>query len=367
MIVLSFCIPVFNQLELVRSCIDSIIEYKKDDIEIIINDDCSNENIESLVMGYGDNRIKYYKNKENLGHDRNIIASFKHAQGKFAFLLRTRDKIIASAIPILIDKINSDDNIAYITASAIDERNKIVFQYEEKIYKKGVEALRAHMNLYIHPSGSAYRLKNLKLDQMEQFLVTNIEPKYSFVVHNLLRVQLSQEGDFSTIKIPSWIYTNTSRANDVAVNSTKVNKSVYSSEYSNQRYYCEMIWSSEILNGNLRLEMYQFLFKMYLNQATWIYKLSNCSRELQYHYNFEPERISVKKERNKFIDLTSAIGNRIFTEEEKKKFKQTTRYEILYNTTIGAVKYFALQNSERIKPLKILFEINKIRYSKRLK
>lgn len=50
MIKISFCIPVYNQTELVRQCIRSIIEYKGLDIEIVISDDCSTENIEELVV-----------------------------------------------------------------------------------------------------------------------------------------------------------------------------------------------------------------------------------------------------------------------------------------------------------------------------
>lgn len=85
MIKISFCIPVYNQTELVRQCIRSIIEYKGLDIEIVISDDCSTENIEELVRQIDDPRVRYYKNADNLGHDRNIIASFSRAKGDLYF------------------------------------------------------------------------------------------------------------------------------------------------------------------------------------------------------------------------------------------------------------------------------------------
>ena len=60
--VISFCITVYNQSELVKKCIDSIVSYKGNDIEIVVSDDNSSENIRELLYTYHDDRIKYYVN-----------------------------------------------------------------------------------------------------------------------------------------------------------------------------------------------------------------------------------------------------------------------------------------------------------------
>ena len=102
-IIISFCITVYNQIDLVKKCLDSIVAYKGKEIEIIISDDKSTENIQGLVNGYHDERIKYFLNKENLGHDRNILCALSRASGKYAFLLRTRDMIMPVAIPVVTE------------------------------------------------------------------------------------------------------------------------------------------------------------------------------------------------------------------------------------------------------------------------
>lgn len=367
MVVLSFCIPVYNQWKLVKSCIDSIIEYRETDIEIIISDDCSSDDIESLVNEYGDKRIKYFRNRQNLGHDLNIIASFKRANGKFAFLLRTRDRMIASSIKTMIEQIQLDDKISYMTGSAKDENGRFVFQYKNRRYKKGEEALKAHMGLYVHPSGSAYRLRDLKLDQIEIFLKENMETKYSFIAHNLMRVPLSQTGDFMVIEKPVWIYTNTSRAKDIAVNSSKNNVSVYSSGYSNLRYQCEMIWAGQVLGEEYRSLMYRHLFRAYLNQATWLNQLSNRDHKLQYHYNFKPIRVSIGRERKQFLQLTKKLEGSLPAGDCKNwGFILMIKREVLYNMTTGALKYFVLRLTNIAWVAGLVTVINKKRYGRRL-
>ena len=219
MIKISFCIPVYNQTELVRQCIRSIIEYKGLRIEIVISDDCSTENIEELVRQIDDPRVRYYKNADNLGHDRNIIASFSLCEGGICiFLLRSRDKIIASQIPCLIDAINRFPNASYITTSALDENKKhgkIVYN-ENKVFEKGIQALKANNNLYVHPSGSAYKREMMDLKSIDQFIKKEVRSKFGFIVHNLMRIELSQKGDFVILKDFVWIYTTTTRAKDNA-------------------------------------------------------------------------------------------------------------------------------------------------------
>lgn len=368
MIKLSFCIPVYNQIEMTRRCIESIIEYTGNDIEVIVSDDCSSEDIETLIKQFGDDRIHYYRNKQNLGHDLNIIASFQKACGEFVFLLRTRDLMINQAIPDIINLIKDKKEIAYITGSAKDEKGNLVIDYKRTNYSEGKDALVAHTNLYIHPSGSAYNRSYIDFEYMERFIRDKIDTKFSFIVHDLLRMQLSQKGNFEIITKPIWIYTNTSRSSDVAVNSTKNRESVYSSDLCSNRYIAEMIWCKEVVSPELRLVCYRFLFREYLKQCTWILKLRNIDKNMRKHYNYKKIKISVKHERSKFLVLTNGLEDLILDEKEKYDFDNMVKDCVKYNKTIGKAKYYILLLVYYLKLDRLLDEvINRIRYIRRLK
>lgn len=368
MIKLSFCIPVYNQIEMVKKCIESIIQYKGNDIEVIINDDCSSENIQILIERLGDDRIHYYRNEQNLGHDLNIIASFQKARGEFVFLLRTRDLMLSQAIPDIISTINTKEGISYITGSAVDEKGNHVIDYKRNNYRKGEEALVAHTNLYIHPSGSAYNRKYIDLDCLEKFIRNQFDTKYSFIVHNLLRMQLSQKGNFEIITKPIWIYTNTSRSKDVAVNSTGNKESVYSAELCHNRYLAEMLWCKAVVASELRLICYQFLCKEYLKQCTWILKLRNIDKSMRKHYNYDKKKIFVKQERIIFLTLTKEIEDRIMDVKERYIFEDFLKEAIKYNRTVGIIKYYILLIVYYLKLGCLLNDgINRYRYIRRLK
>lgn len=369
MIKISFCIPVYNQTELVRQCICSIIEYKGLDIEVVLSDDCSIENIEGLVREIDDNRIRYYKNTENLGHDRNIIASFSHARGQFVFLLRTRDKMIASQISCLIDAIDMFPNASYITTSALDEKQcgKIIYS-ENKVFKKGMQALKANNNLYVHPSGSAYKREMMDLEVIDQFIQDEVDSKFGFIVHNLIRIELSQKGDFVILKDFAWIYATTTRAKDIAVNSRKNNQSVYSAELCRKRFGYEVKWCNLLLNDAMKIYQFEELFRVYLNQSTWGYKLSNANKKMRRHYNYEFVKIDVKREREEFIKYARKLEMEIIGQNERIGLDERLNNIIRKNCREGYIKYLLLFISEVLGFNNILMYANmKLRYMRRIK
>ncbi len=335
--VISFCIMVYNQYGLVKECIDSIVPYKGDDIEIIISDDCSTENIEKLIESYEDARIKYHRNDTNLGHDRNIVASLKRASGKYAFVLRTRDKMIATAIPNLINVARISD-ASYITACAVNQDGSIKIQYTKGRFKKGSEALAAHYKLFIHPSGNMYRLKDLQLEKLQKFIEQQDLSKTSFIVHNLIRVQLAVTGDFQLISEPSWIYTDTEKAKDKAVNHASEGLSVYDPSLVEKRYIDEMKWSKVVLEEKYIYSNFLMLTSLYLDQATWNFKLINSDKRVQHHYSFTKSKFSVKEEREHFKSVSVSLYDEL-KNVERKKFDRDLERIFKENRLNGAIKY----------------------------
>ena len=73
---LSICIPTYNRSQYLKKTIDSIIdqeEFKSENVEIVISDNCSTDDTEIVCKKYTEQyeNIKYFKNQENV-RDRNF-------------------------------------------------------------------------------------------------------------------------------------------------------------------------------------------------------------------------------------------------------------------------------------------------------
>ena len=90
---ISVIIPVYNNENYIDKCLDSIIKQTYHNIEIIVINDCSTDNVEEIIMKYKniDDRIIYLKNNQNIGvgATRNIGISI--SKGKYIYFLDSDD------------------------------------------------------------------------------------------------------------------------------------------------------------------------------------------------------------------------------------------------------------------------------------
>lgn len=294
-ILLSFCIPAYNQSDLLKACIAKILEYKGSDIEVIVSDDVSTENIKSIVEDFSDSRVKYIRNKVNLGHDLNIINSFRHASGDFAFLLRTRDYVIPEAIPRMLEVIVNNPNASYFTGTALFPNGKTRLAFKDKCYLQGDDAVAVNQKLFIHPSGQAYSLGLLDLDLLETHIKKYTDFKASFLVHNLMRTYLAEKGDFITIEKPIWVYSLTIEAKDTAVNSAKSGLSPNDPSFGLQRYSSQLRWMAEQSSGQYFPSITSWLYSDCLFLSGWVHKGYLKDKRFLAHYSIAPAKTSISE------------------------------------------------------------------------
>jgi glycosyltransferase involved in cell wall biosynthesis len=95
---LSICIPTYNRALYLRRCLQSVLSTKDNDIEVIVQDNCSPDNTEEIVNCFGDSRVKYYKNPKNIGGVLNAISIIEKANGDFIFFLTDDDYMLPGSI-----------------------------------------------------------------------------------------------------------------------------------------------------------------------------------------------------------------------------------------------------------------------------
>ena len=89
----SFIMPAWKVLFL-HSAIESILRQTYEDIELVVVDDCSPQDIKSIVDSFGDPRISYRRNEVNIG-GRNLVEQWNHcikyAAGEYIVLASDDD------------------------------------------------------------------------------------------------------------------------------------------------------------------------------------------------------------------------------------------------------------------------------------
>ena len=87
----SICIPAYKHIDFLRRCLNSILEQRFTDYEVVITDDSPDDSLQKLVEEYSDERIKYFKNEKPLGSPLNWNEGIKKAKGEYIKILHHDD------------------------------------------------------------------------------------------------------------------------------------------------------------------------------------------------------------------------------------------------------------------------------------
>lgn len=89
----SVCLVTYNRAELLPRTLESILSQEFSDFELIISDDGSIDHTEEICLEYArrDSRIRYMRNKKNLGMPGNLNVSIQAATGDYVANLHDGD------------------------------------------------------------------------------------------------------------------------------------------------------------------------------------------------------------------------------------------------------------------------------------
>lgn len=106
---LTIAIPTYNRCNLLRQTLDSIIEQRGEGVEIIVSDNASTDGTEEMMRKYREeHNIRYFRNAENLGMDRNFLNCLQKAEGDYIHLLSDDDILLPGAIDKILFLIDTE-------------------------------------------------------------------------------------------------------------------------------------------------------------------------------------------------------------------------------------------------------------------
>lgn len=123
----SVIIPTYNRPEYLKQAIASAIQQTYQNIEIIVSDNCSPENPQSIIESFGDTRLRFWRQQQNIGMLANQMHAFKMAQGKYVASLHDDDMwnedFLAKLVPPLEE--NPKLILAFCDQYIIDAQSEI--------------------------------------------------------------------------------------------------------------------------------------------------------------------------------------------------------------------------------------------------
>lgn len=125
----SILIPAFKT-KFLKECLESILNQLYKDFEIIVVDDCSPENIQSIVEVLNDDRIRYYRNEKNCGA-KDVVDNWNiclnYAVGKYVICMGDDDILDPNCLSEYNKLIERYPNVGvfHTRTYIIDEESKV--------------------------------------------------------------------------------------------------------------------------------------------------------------------------------------------------------------------------------------------------
>ncbi len=142
----SIVIPTYNRADSLKCAINSFLAQNFGDFEIIVSDNNSTDNTRKVVESFGEKRIVYSKNSENVGSLSNIQKVILMAQGKYIITHGDDDVILFSNSLRRVYNLINEKNCGFIRLNYLSKD-----RWNTKI-----------SNIYIDQSSDLYIPKNTK-------------------------------------------------------------------------------------------------------------------------------------------------------------------------------------------------------------
>lgn len=107
--------PTYNGSKTIGATLESILIQSYKNFEIVINDDGSTDDTEKVVKTFKDKRIKFYKNKKNIGYGDNLNTFRSKITGEVMVLMAQDDILLNDALLKIANGFMMDPDVGIVT------------------------------------------------------------------------------------------------------------------------------------------------------------------------------------------------------------------------------------------------------------
>ena len=120
---ISVIIPVYNRIIYLKRAINSVLNQKYKHFELIIVDDCSDENIKEIINKFNDDRIRFFKNSKNKGVSYSRNFGIKNTNYDLVTFLDSDDEWLPDKLIKQVEYLKQNPDINLIHTEEIWIRN----------------------------------------------------------------------------------------------------------------------------------------------------------------------------------------------------------------------------------------------------
>lgn len=113
---LSILIPTFNRAEALRHCLHSVLSTEFQDMEVLVSDNCSEDDTRKLLASIVDRRLRWWSNDANLGFGRNLYGLVKAARGDYLVLMTDDSFFVIDAIAQILSALNRYPSVGAVVS-----------------------------------------------------------------------------------------------------------------------------------------------------------------------------------------------------------------------------------------------------------
>ena len=127
---ISIVLPTYNGEQHIRKSIESVLHQTFTNWELIIVNDCSTDNTESVILEYAnkDARIRIVNNETNMKLPRSLNIGFSHANGEFLTWTSDDNAYHKDALECMYNALtsNADIDLVYADYNVVDMSGNII-------------------------------------------------------------------------------------------------------------------------------------------------------------------------------------------------------------------------------------------------
>jgi glycosyltransferase domain-containing protein len=169
-------IPTYNRSNTLKRTLESVLNQKYQNLEIIISDNASTDGTQELCRQFcnADNRIKYFRQPYNRGANANFVEALKHANGTYFMWIGDDDWIdnayIYQCLKLLVEK----PEYSLVCGIAKYYQNRNEFQWGEKLsLLQNLRYLRVlHYYTKVSRNGAFYGI--MKKNDLDRLSLKNV-------------------------------------------------------------------------------------------------------------------------------------------------------------------------------------------------
>ncbi len=186
---ISVLMPVYNGESIVQDALASILRQDYENYEIIISDDASKDKSEEVIKSIKDQRIKYYRNKKNLGYGANMerCRHLASSDAKIVFLMAQDDFLRKGTLRKISEVFKKYPEVGalirpfYMFGDDINKPIRDFPPYDDKndtilSLNEGEAALDAVLRTVCQLSGLAFRKELMKVPFHKDIMTSHIYP-----------------------------------------------------------------------------------------------------------------------------------------------------------------------------------------------